>query len=293
MLTHTTTKAAALIGTSQSAISRLLGELEQLTHLTLFDRQRGRLFPTAQAQMLFEEVQRRYAGLDYLRDFALQLSNSQAPSIKVGAMLAYSMGLLGRITVKFKERHPQTRVQVSVGSSELIRDQVASRAVEVGLIARGWDISALDNRASLVQEAICAIPADHPLAAKRIVSFDDLACHPFISYLDSDMMRWGLTQRMAQDNRCMDVVASVRYAATVCGMVSAGVGVGLVQLINAYDYLHSPRIVFRKLKEELLFHTYIVTPMSPAPTPAVQTWAELAESTFTDICHEVRAVCAL
>jgi DNA-binding transcriptional LysR family regulator len=69
-LTRTTTKAAELIGLSQPGISRLIAELERSTELTLFNRDKGRLDPSEEAQALFEEVKRRYAGLEGLREFA-------------------------------------------------------------------------------------------------------------------------------------------------------------------------------------------------------------------------------
>lgn len=64
MTTGNLTEAALLLQTSQPTVSRELARFEQLVQLTLFERVRGRLYPTVQGLRLFEEVQRSYYGLD-------------------------------------------------------------------------------------------------------------------------------------------------------------------------------------------------------------------------------------
>ncbi|MCE9905666.1 LysR family transcriptional regulator, partial [Hafnia paralvei] len=58
MTTGNLTEAAALLNTSQPTVSRELARFEKLLQMSLFDRVRGRLRPTAQGLQLFEEVQR-------------------------------------------------------------------------------------------------------------------------------------------------------------------------------------------------------------------------------------------
>ncbi|MBW8832014.1 MAG: LysR family transcriptional regulator [Burkholderiales bacterium] len=59
MATGHVTRAADRLGSSQPTISRDLARLEQVLGMALFERVRGRLRPTARAQALLAEVERR------------------------------------------------------------------------------------------------------------------------------------------------------------------------------------------------------------------------------------------
>jgi len=111
MLTRTTTRAAQVIGTSQSGISRLITDLERSINLTLFDRSRGRLEPTVEALALFEEVERRYAGLNNIREFALSLRNPSTAVIRVGSVVSFGLGYFARVVANFHRRHPPCRAR--------------------------------------------------------------------------------------------------------------------------------------------------------------------------------------
>ena len=56
-------KAAALLGVTQPAISQSLRRLEEAAGFPLFRRLRGRLQPTPEAQALLVEVERVFVGL--------------------------------------------------------------------------------------------------------------------------------------------------------------------------------------------------------------------------------------
>ena len=73
MLTGTATEAAQVLGISQPAISRLVSDLEQEIGFKLFDRVGRRVVPTAEAQILIEEVKRALTGLDQIRETASEI----------------------------------------------------------------------------------------------------------------------------------------------------------------------------------------------------------------------------
>lgn len=77
MTTGNLTEAAALLQTSQPTVSRELGRFEKLIQLQLFDRVRGRLYPTVQGLRLFEEVQLSYYGLDRIKNAAANIRQFQ------------------------------------------------------------------------------------------------------------------------------------------------------------------------------------------------------------------------
>ncbi|MDX1606470.1 MAG: LysR family transcriptional regulator, partial [Candidatus Competibacterales bacterium] len=53
---HTVTRTAELLFISQPAVTRLLADLEHSVGFTLFERRKGRLHATPEAQALYEEV---------------------------------------------------------------------------------------------------------------------------------------------------------------------------------------------------------------------------------------------
>src|SRR3546814_6871316 len=64
MLTGTTTSAARMLHTTQPSISRLIGQIQSASGITLFDMLHGRLRPTAEAHELFDTIQRHFLGLE-------------------------------------------------------------------------------------------------------------------------------------------------------------------------------------------------------------------------------------
>ena len=71
--TGTVTGAAEALGISQPGISNLISQLERQTKLKLFERQRGRLMPTPEAAVLYQEVDTVVRGLDHVSQAVVDL----------------------------------------------------------------------------------------------------------------------------------------------------------------------------------------------------------------------------
>ncbi|WP_280954929.1 LysR family transcriptional regulator [Paludibacterium denitrificans] len=78
-----------MLHTSQPTISRELARFEQLSGLVLFERRRGRLRPTAQALLLFEEVQRSYFGLERIVSTAQSIRLHEQGQLAIACLLSF------------------------------------------------------------------------------------------------------------------------------------------------------------------------------------------------------------
>ena len=83
MLYQTVTLASEMLHISQPATTRLLADLERSLKFTLFDRVKGRLYPTVEAQALYEEVQRSLVGVDRIARAADEIRNLRRGTLLV------------------------------------------------------------------------------------------------------------------------------------------------------------------------------------------------------------------
>jgi DNA-binding transcriptional LysR family regulator len=287
MLTRTATKAAQLIGASQPSISRLISDLERSTKLTLFNRERGRLEPTAEAFALFNEVEQRYAGLANIREFALSLLNPETAVMRVGSVVSFGLGYFARSMARFRQTHPSVQVALTTGASQLIRDQVVGKTLSLGIVTDSVDLTETNATSFAKLDAVCAVPAGHPLALLPVIRLQDLRGYPIISYEPSDMIRWGMDRLFEDGNLTPQVTAIVRYSVNVCALVKERVGVGLVHPVAAYDFLNSD-LVFRRFEPATLFHTLLIKPFGPAAPAHVENLIKDLEHTLAEVLAEVQ-----
>ena len=68
--TGTVTEAAAMLGISQPAVSRLISDFEEEVGFQLFQRSGRVLVPTDEARLLVEEVRQAVSGMEHIKDSA-------------------------------------------------------------------------------------------------------------------------------------------------------------------------------------------------------------------------------
>ena len=75
----TTTQAADLLGLTQSAVSRLITQLESELGLNIFDRRHGRLRITPEGQHFYDVVKKLLSGIDQITAPGLLIESMQDP----------------------------------------------------------------------------------------------------------------------------------------------------------------------------------------------------------------------
>ena len=86
MMAGSVTAAARTLRISQPAVSRLLRYTEDRLAAPLFSRVKGRIYPTAQARVLYEEVEKVYKGLDSVQDVARTLADNLVGQLRIVAI---------------------------------------------------------------------------------------------------------------------------------------------------------------------------------------------------------------
>src|SRR6266700_4203981 len=82
----TATKAAETLDISQPAVSKVLAQFQRKAGFELFRKQRQRLIPTQEAQMLFVEVERSFVSVREIARAARDIRDLRTGRLNIGAL---------------------------------------------------------------------------------------------------------------------------------------------------------------------------------------------------------------
>lgn len=175
----TVTAAAAHLGISQPAISNLLAQLERGTRLKLFERTRGRLVPTPEAMVLFDEIDTLVRGLDHVNQAVVDLQNQKAGQLQVATSHALAFGFLPAEIAEFSAGRPNLTIAFQSQYSGRIQEWVAAGLFEIGICEMPIRHEGLEQR-QFIFETLCAIPNGAGTSAHERLSPRLLDDYPFI-----------------------------------------------------------------------------------------------------------------
>jgi DNA-binding transcriptional LysR family regulator len=182
MITKTVSGAAKLLAISQPGISRMLAHMEDRLEFRLFDRTRGRLVPTHEAEVLFEEIQQLYEGFAGLDHTVRRLAKGEDRLFRVGASPSLGHSVLPAMLARLSGNFPGLTLQFDILSVEQATTYLGSQRGEYALTLFHIDHpNVLSSRVSSAR-LVCAVPADHPLAERERITVEDIAGEKILSF---------------------------------------------------------------------------------------------------------------
>jgi DNA-binding transcriptional LysR family regulator len=263
MRAGSTSKAARTLSISQPAVSQSIKQLETHAGFTLFFRARSRLEPTAEAHALLAEVDRAFVGLDAIEHRMRSLRDGGTDTLAFAVYPALGLGFMPRALARLTKsygRRKLPRLSLQVCSSKDVLQRVRSAEVDFGLMADELPPVGVDHSVFATMQAIVVLPRHHPLAKRVSIPPKLLAKHPLIALNPEDAARHRLERLFEQEGERMSVAIETPYAASVCALVRAGLGVGVVNPLTALDYLGA-ELVARPLQRATDFTSVLVIPL--------------------------------
>ncbi|WP_409302540.1 LysR family transcriptional regulator [Pseudomonas sp. KCJK8993] len=229
------TGAARLLFTSQPTVSRELARLESLSGLRLFDREGGRLLPTAQALLLLEEVERAYVGLERINSVARSIRRFEHGQLSLCCLPLFSQTLLPPVCKDFQARHPGIGLSISAQESPLLEESLSAQRHDLGLTESEHLPRGTQGELLFCADMVCILPEGHPLLAKARLSVADFGGQNFINLSGLDIYRQTLDEHFRQAGVDRRIVIETTNAASVCAMVRQKLGVAIINPLSAME----------------------------------------------------------
>lgn len=245
----TISRAAPLLNISQPAMSKLISHLEFDSGLKLFDRVKGYLVPTEQAMLLYEEVDRIFAGVRQIQNAVEAIRRNEQGRLMIGVMAALAGSFIQRATTSFRDDRPNVFCSVEQLHSRWIVERLIARKLDIGLVSTGTNNPYVVLEPLMEHALVCIMPPDHPLAAKSLIEPPDLDRVPFVSFQPDAYIGHQVEEMLGVFKVRPQTVLIANVAPTLCAFVAAGAGISLVHPLMVSGFEH--RLIVRRFEPEI------------------------------------------
>lgn len=252
-----------------SAVSKRISDIEGLVKAPVFRRvHKGlELTPTGEALLRHARVVMR--DLAQMESELTDHAKGVCGQVRVHASVSPIVLHLPNDLRDFLSAHQQIRVELEEGNSQEIVQAVAENASDIGIFGGLRPTPGLRVLPYRTDNLYAIVPIGHPLSERTSVKFADLAIYNLVgprkgSFLES------LVLRAASDlDQALKLQIRVGGFETVCSMVEAQLGVGLVPEFCGKLYAAANRVVALPLDEEWATRQWKIcvrdVPSLPAP----------------------------
>lgn len=292
MITKTVSGAARMLGTSQPGLSRMIGHMEDKLRFRLFDRTRGRLLPTPEAQALFREVGPLFKGFGDLEHVVQRLAKGADRTFRVGASPSLGHSVVPRMLSRLTGNYPDVTIQFDVLSVEQAVDWLALQRGDYALTVFPIDHPNVLSSRIGSGRMVCAVPAGHHLAERNQaernqdgagrITLADIKGERIQSFR-KDTPHGQIIARMYEEaGEELDVATYVRFAETAVAFVANGMGVALVDSFTAMQ-AHAETVRFLEFEQPSTLPVYISRNLETARTLVGETFEEIARNILVSL----------
>lgn len=270
MNTGSTIEAAQRLGTSQPAVSRLLSQFEDDLGMPLFLRRKGRLHPTHEAEVLLPDVQSMVSGAASLHRHVnqLRLGGRRQALLRVQVPSTVAQAVMPGVAEAFLDDHPGVALEVLVGTYESGEVALLSREVDLALVRSPPLNTGLAMVFEMATEAVCVMPAAHPLQALKTVATADLIDVDLVLLGRQRSLRQDIDQAFRQGRMRPQIRAEVHSVEMACRFVAQGLGLSIVNGLFA-RLCQDMGVVCRPFRPRIDYRLGMATLAGQAPDPLV------------------------
>ncbi|MFI6894859.1 LysR family transcriptional regulator [Streptomyces sp. NPDC050256] len=241
-------RAARRLQMAQPPLSQQIRQLEKELGVQLFERNTRSVRLTSAGESFLQPVRTVIEDLDTAVRAAKAAGRGEYGRVSIGFAGASSHETLPRLTRAVRAAHPAIElVMTGQTYANVALARVADGSLDLGFVRLPVTQPGVTFRVIDEEELVCALPSDHPLAARDRVPLEVLAGEPFVSFPANT----GSTVRDAMVGACEAagfnprVVQEAPDSYTILALVAAGVGVTLT--VTSVQHIQQSGLVYRPL----------------------------------------------
>lgn len=229
------TKAAEELHIAQPSLSYSINELEKELGIKLFSKEDRKVALTVYGEHFLPYVETALATLSDGAEELRQLSGSMLQEIRLGYFHSISSTLIPSLMEDLysAEENKNLRFQFAEATSREILVQLKQGGLDLAFCMHRdeW----LESVPVLCQQLYLAVPKDHPLAERGIVTFHDFCREPIVMLDSNSSLRILVDQLFAKNSATPNIMFVVRECNAALQYVALNFCVSILPQVPAME----------------------------------------------------------
>ena len=251
------TGAAKLLNVSQPSISKVLAHAEQQLGFPLFDRHKGRIVPTREAERLIDHVTDAYRNINELRRISRNLGSAESGLIRIAMAPALGIDVIPAAIASYLAQHPDTMFEIETLHQHQVVRALRELRVDFGIVFNPPATPGIMIDHVADAEFVALTHESVDLGSKSKLTLEDLDGMPFVNLSTRSPLGQLLANRIETSNIQLRTVANVETYQMAKALVAHGAGMALIDEITARSSGHD-NVSARYLDPPLQFEVSIL-----------------------------------
>jgi DNA-binding transcriptional LysR family regulator len=239
--------AARVLHISQPAVTKTLHMLEESIGLRLFERIKGRLLITPEAQALMPQVERLFGNVDAVQKLTEEIRQGFAGSLTIATVATLASSIVSAGISRFHREFPKVQFDLKALSTRQVLDAVTNNQADIGIIDVSEGGPDMDVFELCRADITCVMRSDHPLAGASSITPRDIAGETLITFAEDTTSGWAIREALRKQKLPVHVAFTVNHTLSAFSLVQEGSGIAVVDpfpmLLGSF-----PKLVIRPFR---------------------------------------------
>ncbi|MBC9718270.1 LysR family transcriptional regulator [Streptomyces sp. TRM66268-LWL] len=236
--TRNFTRAARQRYVAQSALSHQIGSLERELGVQLFARTSRRVELTPAGEAFLVRAKQCVEAAELAAAEAAAAVGEVRGSLRIGIIPTVAAVDIPTVLQRYRERYPQVKVSLHVGSSDAMSAQVAAGELDIAFLGlpASREPQGVETRELAREKLVAVVALDHALADQSKVTLRRLAESPFADFPVGSQGRSQSDLAFEAAELEREVAYELMSAELMLRIVSRGLAVALLPSPIAHEY---------------------------------------------------------
>lgn len=266
MLGGSVTAAARMLHVSQPVVSRVIRHAEQSLGFPLFERVRGRLAPTPEAQTLYAQVRRSWAEIERIDGLAASLRRGEGGFLRLAATPSLAARLLPDALALLHREQARLECDLWAIHTSEIEDRLGTLEIDAGIALEPPERVTITVSVLADSEIYLAVPRGW--LQQGPPDRRNLAGRPCIALAESTPLGDALASVLERADWQPEVILRAQTYLMAGSLVERGLGYTFVDGFTASS-LDPTRVALRRLAPSVPVQLHLMRARGIAPSMAL------------------------